>query len=90
MTTTETEKNLILNFNLVTVVCCDCYVDYWKNLRKLEDCVKEIDFSMEMKTRMRKYYSVEKKLFHCCVDCLKKVVFNHRDEFSTMSVGEYF
>ena len=87
---TETEIHYCLNFDLISIICCVCYEDYWKNLRKSKESVKEFDYSIERKKTFRKFFSEEKTLFHSCVDCFKKVVFNHQDDFSVMNVGDYF
>lgn len=87
---TERERDYCLNFDLISIICCDCYEDYWKNLRKSEESFKELDYSIEKKKTFRKFFSEEKTLFHCCVDCFKKVFFNHRDDFSVINVGDYF
>ena len=88
--TTETEIHYCLNFDLISIICCVCYEDYWKNLRKSKESVKEFDYSIERKKTFRKFFSEEKTLFHSCVDCFKKVVFNHQDDFLVMNVGDYF
>ena len=87
---TERERDYCLNFDLISIICCDCYEDYWKNLRKSEESFKELDYSIEKKKTFRKFFSEEKTLFHCCVDCFKKVFFNHRDDFSVINVRDYF
>ena len=45
--TTERETHHCLNFDLISIICCDCYEDYWKNLRKSEESFKELDYSIE-------------------------------------------
>lgn len=46
---TERERDYCLNFDLISIICCDCYEDYWKNLRKSEESFKELDYSIEKK-----------------------------------------
>ena len=47
--TTERETHYCLNFDLISIICCDCYDDYWKKLRKSKESFKELDYSIEKK-----------------------------------------
>ena len=67
--TTERETHHCLNFDLISIICCDCYEDYWKNLRKSEESFKELDYSIET---FHIFFSEEKTLFIVVLIVLKK------------------
>ena len=69
---TERERDYCLNFDLISIICCDCYEDYWKNLRKSEESFKELDYSIEKKKTFRKFVSEEKLCFIVVLIVLKK------------------
>ena len=72
----DVPKNI--NFNKSVVCCCNCYENYWRDMRKQSDNVNNTDFyfdeSIERVQSFRKYFHKEKQLFHFCIDCFKKVV----------------
>ena len=61
--TTETETRYCLNFDLISIICCVCYGDYWKNIRKSRESAKELDYSIEKTKTFRKFFSEEKTFF---------------------------
>ena len=54
--TTERERDYCLNFDLISIICCDCYEDYWKNLRKSEESFKEFNYSIERKKNISQIF----------------------------------
>ena len=69
------ECRLTVNYYL-TIKCCHCYADYWKNLRKSENNEIYMDYSIEKNKTIRKFVIDENLLIHYCYPCLKKSLFN--------------
>ena len=69
--TTETEKHYCLDFDLISVFCCVCYEDYWKNLRKSRES-KEFDYSIEKKIHFANFFMKKKLYFIVVLIVLKK------------------
>ena len=69
------ERRLTANDDL-TIKCCHCYADYWKNVRKSENNEIYMDYSIEKNKTIRKFVIDENLLIHYCYPCLKKSLFN--------------
>ena len=67
--------NCVINFNVTSVKCCKCYVDYWKSIRELKgsNTVRHDDSIEKVKT-FRKYFSEDKTLLYFCINCFQRVV----------------
>ena len=58
------------------IKCCDCYVNYWKNLRQ-DFTTCEFDSSIEKVKSFRRLYD-DNTMIHYCFPCLKKTLFSKR------------
>ena len=70
--TTERERDYCLYFDLISINCCDCYEDYWKNLRKSEESFKEFDYSIEKKKHFANFFLKKKLCFIVVLIVFKK------------------
>ena len=51
-------EEFVLDFQNISVKCCECYMNYWKSLRELRGLNKiDHDSSIEKVKTYRKYYS---------------------------------
>ena len=68
--------NCRLAVNDLTIKCCHCYGNYWKNVKKSEKTELEMDCSIEKNKSIPKFVTDENLLIHYCYVCLKKTLFN--------------
>ena len=65
-----------LEIHDLTIKCCHCYVDYWKNVKKLKGGEFQMDYWIEKNKTIQKFIIDEKLLIHYCYQCFKKSLFN--------------
>ena len=66
--------NCHLAVNDLTIKCCQCYGNYWKNVKKSEKTGLEMDCSIEKNKSIQKFVIDENLLIRYCYVCLKKII----------------
>ena len=66
--------NYCLSIDDLTINCCPCYEDYWKNVKQ-SNRTTFMDYSIEKNESSRVYVGDEKIFIHFCYVCLKKNLF---------------
>ena len=65
--------NCHLPVNDLTIKCCQCYGNYWKNVKKSGKTGLEMHCSIEKNKSIQKFVIDENLLIHYCYVCLKKI-----------------
>lgn len=72
---TPEESNIVLKnkciTNTVTIVCCECFYQNWKEIRELQNDNCKFDEIENGKKCFRKLFFFLNKLFHCCHECFQ-------------------
>ena len=68
----SSNKDDILDF--LTVICCPCYIAWWKEIKKVKDHSWKFT-DIEKEKSVRKFFYAKNQLFHCCNTCLNGNIF---------------
>ena len=62
--------NSLIKLNEVNIKTCNCYCNYWEQVRKSHEEVVTFDSSVEKVLTFRKYCIKGKSIYHVCKNCL--------------------
>lgn len=60
----------------IKIVCCSCYFNNWKEIKKNENDDWKFD-EFEIGKSFRKFFFIQKELFHCCYNCFTEYILSN-------------